>query len=439
MDLFIGIAAAVFLLILSVVKNIYLVYPLILIDLIFIGIFLRRGFKLKYLLSQAFKGGKKAFVVLQPFVLIGAITAVWMSSGTVPAIVFYGMRLLNPYIFIFSCFVLSAFVSMLIGTSFGTASTIGIALIIMARSGGISPELAAGAIISGALYGDRCSPMSSSANLVATLTGTDLFRNIKNMFRTAWLATFITLGIYMIFSVFNPLNTSDSTIVFHIAKTFRTDLWVLIPALIIIVLSFFKVNVKLSMLVSIIAGFLISIFFQGYSFFKVLEFSVGGFFLAKDNPLYNIISGGGILSMLKVALIVFFSSTLTGLFEGTDAFSFIDKYMERVKTRSGTLFSTVIVSIVSAVFGCTQVMAIILTEQIVKKTYKKKNLDSYELAVDIENTAVVLSPLIPWNIAGLVPATTLGVTSGFIPFAFYLLVLPVVYYLKLWKKDRNIA
>ncbi len=143
--------------------------------------------------------------------------------------------------------------------------------------------------------------------------------------------------------------------------------------------------------------------------------------------------------MLKVALIVFFSSTITGLFEGTDAFSFIDKYMERVKTRSGTLFSTIIVSIVSAVFGCTQVMAIILTEQIVKKTYKKKNLDSYELAVDIENTSVVLSPLIPWNIAGLVPATTLGVTSGFIPFAFYLLVLPVVYYLNLWKKDRNIA
>ena len=150
----------------------------------------------------------------------------------------------------------------------------------------------------------------------------------------------------------------------------------------------------------------------------------------------NIILGGGIFSMVRVCLVVIVSTAFAGLFTGTNILNSIQIYLEKAKSRSNLFLATNIIGIASAAFGCTQTIAILLTEELVKDNYQENQLDNYQRAVDLENSVVVLSPLIPWNIAGLVPATILMTDSGFIPFAFYLYFVPLFNYFDLKIKER---
>ena len=180
METVFGLVITFVMLMFSIYKGIFIGYPLLISFFIFVIISLRKGYSITAISKMAYDGGKKSFVVLKIFILIGAITAIWMSSGTVPSIVYYGINLMNPNYFIFYAFIISSLVSFLLGTSLGTVSTVGLALIFMAKSGEVNTSISAGAIIAGAYFGDRCSPMSSSANLIANLTETELFINIKN-------------------------------------------------------------------------------------------------------------------------------------------------------------------------------------------------------------------------------------------------------------------
>lgn len=438
MDLIITFTLCFILLLGSVFKGIFVGYPLILSLFIFILLGLKRGFNLNALVKMAYNGGKKSFIVLKIFILIGAITASWMASGTVPAIVYYGMKFLNPHIFILCAFLISCFVSFLIGTSFGTIGTVGIALMVMARGGGVNISLTAGAILSGAYFGDRCSPMSSSANLVAHLTETDLYVNIKNMFKTSVIPFIIACILYIIFSIYHPLNSSGSFITAEIVKIYNINLITMLPAAIILVFSFFKVNVRTLMLISILVASFLGIILQHAAVLDMLKYIAFGYKMHFNSPLSSIISGGGILSMLKVSVVVFVSSGFTGIFEGTEMLKIIENKLEKSKGRSKTFLSTILVSIASSAFGCSQALAVILTHMLVKRTYEINGACGEELAVDVENSAIVIAPLIPWNIAVLVPLTTLNASSASILYAFYLYLIPLINYLYLKCKNYKI-
>lgn len=426
MDILIGIILSFILLISGAYLKIFVVYPLLISLAIFIVISLKRGFKLVVVLKMAYEGGKKAYVVLEIFVLIGAIISIWMASGTVPAIVYYGIKLLNPNIFVLSAFVICSIVSFLIGTSFGTIGTAGIAFMVMGRSGGVNENVLAGAIIAGAYFGDRCSPMSSSANLVANLTDTDLYKNIKNMFKTSLVPFIISAILYLILSFVFPLKFIGTGMEIEIMRAFHINLIALIPAILVLVLAIMRINVKLSMLLSITSAWVISIVVQHTTLIDSFKYMFIGYSMDNTNALSSIIKGGGIVSMLKIATVVFLSSAFAGIFEGTGMLDYLEAHLEKINKRENVFIVTILLSIATAAFGCSQALAIILTHQLNKKLYKDKGIDKYELAVDIENTAVVISPLIPWNIAGLVPATSLMVGMGFIPFAFYLYLIPIL-------------
>jgi NhaC family Na+:H+ antiporter len=425
MDLLFALISSFVLLLVSTSKGYFIAYPLLLSLAIFIAILFYRGFPLKTLISLSLAGSRKSFSVLSILLLIGAVTAVWMAAGTVPALVYYGIQLLIPQYFILSAFILTSLISILLGTSFGTVSTMGVALMIMARESTVTPDLVAGAIIAGAYFGDRCSPMSSSANLIATLTKTKLYTNLANMVRTANLPFIASSLVYLILSVLNPVEITENTLSLEITKTFQINLWVLFPALIILVLSVFRVEVKLSLLLSIMVGIAVAISIQGYTLLQVLRFALIGFNLDSATALKSIISGGGVVSMVKVSVVVVISTALAGLLAGTRALKIIEIFLKRISSRSGLFLGTILIGITSAAFGCTQTIAILLTQQLVNDKYEEEQLDNYQLATDLENTVVVLSPLIPWNIAGLVPATILMTDSGFIPYASYLYLLPL--------------
>ena len=438
MDMVLGMISTFLFLIFSVYKGIYVGIPLFAGFFIFAFISWKRGFSPRNILRMSYSGGKKTFLVLQIFVLIGAITSIWMASGTVPAIVYYGIKFMNPNFFILYAFLISALVSFLLGTSLGTVSTVGIALIVMARGGNVDLNATTGAIMSGAYFGDRCSPMSSSANLVANLTKTNLFINIKNMFRTSIIPFTLTVILYTYFSSKHHLNIISTSIDTDIIRVFNINLIVLLPALIIIVFSLLKINVKTSMLVSIIASSIIGVFLQKYSLFEILKHLFLGFELDKTNPLYTIIKGGGVFSMWKASLVIYISCALSGIFEGTDMLKSIENMFLRAKTHAELFSYTSIVSLLTAALGCSQAISVVLTSQLMSNAYKEKNIDKYDLALDLENTGIVLSALIPWNMAAFVPTTTMNVSKvGFIPYAFYLYLIPIISFISLKINERK--
>ncbi|MEG4347487.1 Na+/H+ antiporter NhaC family protein [Microcoleus sp. A003_D6] len=374
---------------------------------------------------MAVAGSQKSFSVISILLLIGAVMAVWMAAGTVPVLVYWGIKLISPQYFIFWAFILTSIVSVLLGTSFGAASTIGIALTIAAKDSGVNPNTIAGAIIAGAYFGDRCSPMSSSANLIAAITRTDIYTNLKNMTVTAFLPLIVSSILYFILSLANPVQIAGNNLAFEISKAFNLNWITWLPALTILILCLLRVEVKIAMAVSVIAGSAIGIFVQGYSPIDILQFALTGFKLESSSTLKDIVVGGGILSMVKVSTVVIVSTAFAGIFSGTRTLDFLQVYLNKARSRGDLFLATTAISILSAAFGCTQTIAILLTHQLVEEKYRKDGLDDYQLAVDLENTAVVISPLIPWNIAGLVPATVLGVNSDFIPYAFYLYLIPL--------------
>ncbi|MDF2890120.1 MAG: mleN [Clostridia bacterium] len=427
MEFIIGMFLTFLVLIFSVYKGIFVGIPLLIGFFIFTIISWRRGYSLKDIFMMSYTGGKKAFVVLEIFILIGAITAIWMAAGTVPGIVYYGIKLMDPKFFILYAFLISSLVSFLLGTSLGTVSTVGLALIVMAKGGNVNSNIAAGAIIAGAYFGDRCSPMSSSASLVASLTQTNLFTNIRNMFITAVIPFIASIILYTIFALKQPLTFIGSSIDIELTNIFNINLIVLLPAMIIIVFSIFKVNVKISMLLSILTASVISILFQQHSLIEIVKYLFLGFHLDSASPLYTIIKGGGIISMWQASLVVFVSCSLAGIFDGTEMLKSVENILRKARTRSDIFLFTTIVSILTAAFGCNQSISTVLTNQLMTKTYEERKFDKYKLAIDLENTGVVLAALIPWNIAAFVPTTTMDVSYiGFIPYAFYLYLIPIM-------------
>jgi Na+:H+ antiporter, NhaC family len=426
MDLILTLIFSFVLLVVSVSSGIFVAYPLLIAMSLLVLMLMRRGFAFKSLMQMAWVGSRQSVPVFSVLLLIGGVIAAWMAAGTVPAIVYYGIQLINPHYFILSAFVLTSLVSLLIGTSFGAAGTIGLALMIMARGSEVDPHLIAGAIISGAYVGDRCSPMSSSANLIAGVTKTNLYVNIRNMWRTSWLPLLVSALLFGWVSWINPVQISDQAFSENIRQTFQMSWIDLLPALTIVALSWAQVEVKKSMLISMIVAGAIALFYQHYSSLDLLKFILLGFKLESSHPLSVILTGGGILSMLRVTLVVILSTAFVGIFSGTRVLTNIEALLQKVKTRSDYFLSTCLVGTAAAAFGCTQTIAILLTQQLVEKKYRENEKGNDHLAIDLENTVVVISPLIPWNIAGLVPATILMTDPGFIPFAFYLYLLPLI-------------
>ncbi len=366
-------------------------------------------------------------IVLRILILVGAITSLWIASGTTPAILYYGIQLLNPKFFLVYAFLISSAVSFLLGTSFGTVSTVGLALILMAKSGHVNSDIAAGAIIAGAYFGDRCSPMSSSANLVANLTNSDLYANIKRMFKTGTLPFLLSTLAYLGLSLNHPLTFTGNTMLTEISHLFSLNWLVFLPALVILILAFLRVDVKKSMLISILLAGFISLDVQHSNVPELIKIALLGFNLQIDSPLKTILQGGGIFSMWKVTVVVYFSCCLAGLFSETNILEDLDELLAKAKSHSSRFLMTTSMSILTSILGCSQTISIVLTHSLMDKVYAEGKSSKAQLALDLENTSVPLAALIPWNTASFVPSSTLNVSLvGFMPFAFFLYLLPLV-------------
>ena len=395
------------------------IYALIVGYIIFVTYGLIKGHDLKVLIKKSFEGVLTVKNILLVFVLIGMITALWRASGTIAFIVYMGSKLISPSILILLTFLLCSILSFLIGTSLGTAATMGVICISIGKAMEINPYYLGGAVLSGIYFGDRCSPMSTSALLITELTKTNLYTNVKLMLKTS-IIPFITSCLFYLFlglkSSTSPVSI-DTTNIFK--ENYNLNIVVIVPAILIIILSLFKVNVKKTMLVSIVISFIIAMFFQKESVTSLINYCVYGFHHSNEK-LNLIMKGGGILSMLNVGLIVAISSSYSGIFKETKMLVLMKKYLKEFSKKTSNYFVIFLSSIISGAIACNQSLGIILTYELCEELEDKQNM-----AIILENTIVLLAGLIPWNIAMAVPLKTvdIGLMSGL--FAFYLYFLPL--------------
>ncbi|GIM30360.1 sodium:proton antiporter [Clostridium polyendosporum] len=429
MEIFFGFLVSFCLLIFSVLKGIFIGYALIACWLLFALISIKKGYTIKEIGEMSYNGGRQSFAVVRILLLIGAVIGVWMASGTIAAIVYYCLKFITPSLFIFSSFIICCGVSFLLGTSLGSVSIVGIPLMIIARSGNINLNIVAGTIIAGVYFGDRCSPLSGSAALVASLTKTDIFTNIKNMIYSSIAPFSLSLVFYYILSISQLLKDMNNNLSYELLGTFKIQFIILLPAIIIFLLSLCKFKIYFSASISVFIASVIAVLFQNHQFKEVINSMIFGFQTSENSPLHNILRGGGIISMLKPSLVMLVSCSLSGIFKGIKVFdNFKNIVMSKQLTRHKLFSITSIVSIITAAFGCNQTISSVMTNEIMKDCYE--DIDKYQFALDLENSGILIAALIPWNIAALVPTTTLNVsTIGYIPYAFYLYILPIVYFI----------
>jgi len=431
MDFLISVVIFTLSLIFSLIKNISILIPLIIGMIAFSLSALHRGHKIKNVIIMILKGMKKSLALMPIFALIGIITALWRASGTIPFLVYYGTKLMNPDYFILFAFLLSCLVSFALGTSFGTIGTIGVVLIVLAKGGGVNTSAAAGAIISGSFFGDRCSPVSSSAILVAAVTDTDLYSNVKKMMVTGAVPFVVTVIIYLFMSKSNPVQITDSTLLNDISSSFSLSYITVLPAVIIFILALLKKSVKMSLFFSIAAAFVICLYVQKMYFSEVILTMIFGFTLKSGGTLSDIISGGGLLSMLNVALIVVIASSYSGIFEETGMLNDIQGLLKKMSEKTGIYLTTAFTSLVTGAFCCNQTLPVLLTYQLMNKIYDEKGLTKEDIAIDIENTVILTAELFPWSIAIAVPLATLSVDAGSILYAVYLYLVPLINIIRL--------
>ena len=359
--------------------------------------------------------------VLMTLVLIGIITAYWRAAGVIPAIIFYTADFFSPSIILLSTFWLCAMISVLTGTAFGTGATMGVICAAIAESLGVPTWLTGGAVLSGCYFGDRCSPMSTSALLVATLTRTDIFKNLLGMIRTALIPLILASVLYLAAGIFfagEGAVTVNAKEIF--AQTFTIRPLVLIPAILIVVLSLLRLKVQLMMGASILACVAVAVFIQDTPPIDLLSFAVTGY-APNNSELAKLLSGGGILSMLNVIAIVCLSSCYAGIFQATGFLNRLQDLMIRLGKKFSPFASVFVAAIITGMISCNQTLTIMLTYQLCKKVEPRADI----LALHIENSAVVISPLIPWSIAGVVVLTPITAPQISLLAAWYLYLIPI--------------
>ena len=395
------------------------VYALIIGYIIFIIYGLIKRHNLIILIKKSFEGVLTVKNILLVFILIGMITALWRASGTIAFIVYMGSKLVSPSILILLTFLLCSILSVLIGTSLGTAATMGVICVSIGKTMGVNPYYVGGAVLSGIYFGDRCSPMSTSALLIAELTKTNLYTNIKLMIKTSIIPFIVTCLFYLLLGFKSTISNISVNVTEIFKQNYNLNIIVIIPAILIVILSILKINVKKTMLVSIVISFIIAIFIQRDSIVALINYCIFGYHHPNER-LNLMMKGGGILSMVNVSLIVGISSSYSGIFKETKMLVSLKKYLKDFSKKTSSYFVIFLSSIISGAIACNQSLGTILTNELCGELVEKQ-----KMAIILENTIILLVGLIPWNIAMGVPLKTIGigVMSGI--YAFYLYFLPL--------------
>ena len=376
------------------------------------------GSSLREVLGMMGKGIRESFIVIWILLIIGAMTGIWRGCGTISLLVVYGTRMIHPRIFILCAFLLSAAVSYLIGTSLGTAATIGVVMMALSSVSGGDPVLTAGAVFSGIYFGDRASPASSSAHLNAYLTKTEIYRNVRIMLKDCIPAMLITTGLYTVLSLIRPLQTVDTKLIDGLRTSFDLSPLLLLPALVILAAPLIRINIKYAMGFSIVTASVLACVLQHMPVAEMLRTLLTGYH--PSGEFGAMLSGGGVYSMVHSCGMIMISATYAGIFNGTDMLAPMERRLEKLAQKTSPYRVTLLTSLPIIMFSCNQTLAMMLHAPLIRPIYEKHGVNNEKMMLDLANTTILFASLVPWCLACSVPMDMLGIGFAAIPLAFYL-------------------
>lgn len=365
--------------------------------------------------------------------VIGMLVGTWILSGIVPTMIYYGLQIISPGIFLIATLVICSIVSLACGSSWTTASTVGIALLGIAQGLGIPSHIAVGAIISGAYFGDKMSPLSETTNLAPAVAGSTLFDHIKHMVYTTGVSYIISIILFGIIGMKYSGNQIDgsslSLIMDGLSGQFTISPLLLLPPIIVIVMVMKKIPALPGLLCGVVLGGLFAVFFQGASVYSVVESAHFGF--ASDSGIEvvdSLLSRGGMDGMMFTVSLIMCAMVLGGVLESTQMIEAISaKVLTVVKSTGSLIAATVLTSVGTNIVTGDQYLAIIIPGKMYKGMYESHRLKPKNLSRALEDAGTLTSPLVPWNVCGAFMASTFGVaTFAYLPFAFINYLTPMI-------------
>ncbi len=394
---------------------------------------LRAGFGWKAIETGMLNGITNSLQALVILLIIGILIGVWILSGVVPTLLYYGLKILHPTIFLPAALIICSITSLATGSSWGTSGTIGIALIGIGEGLGFPLPVVAGTVLSGAYFGDKMSPLSDTTNMAPAMVGTDLYTHIKHMTYTTGVSYGLTLIINIVLGFFlgggEASLDSVNQILSGIQAQFSINPLLLLPPAIVMALAFRKIPAVPGIVIGIItAGFLGAIL-QGNTFGSLLSAAYGGYTSTSGvEAVDNLLTKGGLESMMYTVSLVICAMMFGGIMEKTNQLRVVvSVILKKAQTTGSLVTATILTAIGSNLILCDQYMSIVMTGKMYAQSYTDKRLHPKNLSRAIEDSATVTANLVPWNSGGAYQAATLGVpTIAYLPFNFFCWLTPIV-------------
>lgn len=365
--------------------------------------------------------------------IIGVLIGTWLIAGVVPTMIYYGLGILKPSIFLVATVIICSITSLATGTSWGTAGTIGIALMGIARGLGIPPEIAAGAIICGAYFGDKLSPLSDTTNLAPIVSGTDVFTHVKNMLFTTTISYVITLVFFLVVGFKFQSTGGDMSAIQAIrdgiSASFKISPLLLLPPLAVIVSIAFKAPAIPGITIGIILGGILAVVMQGANFGELLAVSHAGYISNTGVEMIDeLLTAGGLESMLSSISLTLIAMMFGGIMEKTRQLEVIvDFLLGKIKSVGGTVTATVLTCIFSNATMPEQYISVVVPGRMYADAYKERGLHPKMLSNVLESAGTLTSVLIPWNTCGVYFTKVLGVsTISYFKWAIFNYLTPII-------------
>ncbi|TXD47657.1 Na+/H+ antiporter NhaC [Polaribacter sp. IC073] len=374
------------------------------------------------MIAEVWENWKSVFVPIMILFLVGALAGTWLVSGIIPAMVYYGLQVLSPAIFLPASVIIAAIISIATGSSWTTSATVGIALVGIGSALGIPTGMIAGAVISGAYFGDKMSPLSDTTNLAPAMAGTDLFTHIKYMAITTVPTIIVTLIVFAVLS--GTIDTSGSADISNllatIDNTFNISPWLFLVPGIVIGMILLKTKPLVALGTGVVLAAIFAFIFQGEvlgslsdsKFQSIIDaILVDVSIETDDEKLSELFSSGGMNGMIWTILLIICAMIFGGIMDAIGALAKITKSLLSVASSVFGLFASTVISCLGLnAIASDQYLAIVIPGKMFKKAYEDKGLAPENLSRTLEDSGTVTSVLIPWNTCGAYQSSVLGVS-----------------------------